>query len=132
MNRSFKGVAGILLVAGMGALYGCMEYSIGEPEEAGGEAIGTALEPISPPGDCTGARHRTLQDEVNSQCKTAPFSCKKNMARAELQKRFNQATACSNARKRINSECFKGGDSGHKQAAENASRAADKCAGFMR
>ena len=67
-----------------------------------------------------------LQREVNSACKQAgAFSCKLSQTCQVL--KSNKANRCAIARETINSDCFSGGDQGHKTAASNARAAEAFC-----
>jgi Novel toxin 16 len=84
---------------------------------------------LSNVGDCTDAEHADLQAKVDYYCHNA-LSCTVGLSCDELLDRGGQFLACNRARKNINKTCFRGGDAGHKQAANDAKTAADKCADF--
>jgi Domain of unknown function (DUF4157)/Novel toxin 16 len=81
----------------------------------------------SPPGDCAEDRHRTLQDDINFKCKRLPRGCTPDMGCRQLKRNWYRNERCARARDQMNSECFKGGDPGHKQAASAAWLAAQNC-----
>ncbi|CAN5331827.1 hypothetical protein BH23BAC1_BH23BAC1_17810 [soil metagenome] len=82
---------------------------------------------LNPPGDCTEERHRELQDEVDRQCKKNKRACDSSQDCATLKSYKRRNEKCARARKKINKECFNGGDPGHRQAEKEAERAAKKC-----
>jgi hypothetical protein len=87
----------------------------------------TPPEPMKPPGDCTKERHRELQDDVDDKCSRLPRGCTEDMDCRQLERNRFRNERCARARDRINNECFKGGDPGHKAAALAAWRAAENC-----
>jgi hypothetical protein len=82
---------------------------------------------MKPPGDCTEERHRELQDDVNYKCSRLPRGCTDDMDCRQLKRNWYRNERCARARDRINNECFKGGDRGHRDAALAAWRAAANC-----
>ncbi len=82
---------------------------------------------LTPPGNCTAAQHRKLQNDVNRYCKTAPASCNREMSCADIDRNWRRAERCANARQRINKKCYAGGDAGHKTAEAMYRRAASLC-----
>jgi type VI secretion system secreted protein VgrG len=78
------------------------------------------------PGTCTAERHRALQDAVDAACKI-PRRCDGTQDCATLQSNADKNLVCAAARDAINVECFGGGDPGHRQAADDARRAAQRC-----
>jgi type VI secretion system secreted protein VgrG len=82
------------------------------------------------PGNCTSERHRFLQDAVDAACKI-PRRCDGGQDCATLQSNYGKNQACASARDAINVECFGGGDAGHRQAADDARRAAARCSALM-
>jgi hypothetical protein len=49
----------------------------------------------------------------------------------ELQSKYYKNIRCAQARDNINNTCFGGGDAGHRQAANDARRAAQRCIAIM-
>jgi type VI secretion system secreted protein VgrG len=82
------------------------------------------------PGNCTSERHRALQDAVDAACKI-PRRCDGTQDCGTLQSNHGKNLACASARDAINVECFGGGDAGHRQAADDARRAAARCSALM-
>jgi Novel toxin 16 len=83
-------------------------------------------------GDCTVEQHRALQDKIDGLKKdTINKSCseKKNPAitRPEAMANAKIFEDLAAARDAINKICYKGGNAGHKQAADDARRAAATC-----
>src|SRR5687767_7680633 len=79
------------------------------------------------PGACTEVQHRALQDAVDAACKI-PRRCSGLQSCSELDSNYAKNIACADARDAINLTCYGGGDSGHRQAADDARRAAQRCA----
>ena len=82
-------------------------------------------------GDCTSTQHATLQAAVTAACKTGSRACKGNQDCSTLSANLAKNQACASARDAINNTCFKGGDAGHKTAANEARNAAKKCQNFL-
>ena len=82
------------------------------------------------PGNCTPEQHRTLQNAVDAACKI-PRRCDGTQDCATLQSNHGKNLACAAARDDINITCFGGGDAGHRQAADDARRAAQRCSVLM-
>jgi hypothetical protein len=78
-------------------------------------------------GDCTEAQHEELQAEVDRQCKRLPSACRPDMTKAELKRNAFRNWRCARARDKVNDECFKGGNEGHKRAAKTYWEAYEKC-----
>jgi RHS repeat-associated protein len=112
---------------GVGAVVGAIVTGVGI-------AI-IACTPHSPPkprcGDCTPAEHAALQAAVNAACKSGPSKCTGSQDLATLQANLAKNAACAAGRDAINNKCFKGGDAGHREAADNARKAAAKCAALI-
>jgi type VI secretion system secreted protein VgrG len=83
-------------------------------------------------GDCTEEEHRRLQDEVNERCKDVKRACEKGMRCEETKSKMRRNEKCAQARERINKKCFKGGDAGHRRAAQEARRAQENCRQLIR
>ena len=101
---------------------------------ASGLALILALGPghafAQAPGDCTPEQHRSLQDAVDAACKI-PRRCDGGQDCATLQSNHGKNLACAGARDTINVTCFRGGNPGHRQAADDARRAAQRCSVLM-
>jgi hypothetical protein len=77
---------------------------------------------------CQQPKLGNLQREVNAACKQAgAFSCKLSQSCAVLKSNKAKALRCAASRETINSQCFGGGDDGHKTAASNARAAEAFC-----
>lgn len=86
-----------------------------------------ALEmPKSRYGNCSPHEHSCLQSAVNAACKR-PRACRPGQSQLVLRQNLNKNIACSEARDAINKKCYRGGDPGHRQAADDARRAAQNC-----
>jgi hypothetical protein len=86
----------------------------------------SAEEDLKAPGDCTQARHKELQDDVETACNRGrkclqPDSCK------VIKNKINLFNECIDAREAINRECFRGGNAGHKKAINDNVGGRDKC-----
>jgi RHS repeat-associated protein len=108
-----------------GILIGCVIYDACTPDNPGGGG-GYHSKPRKC-GDCTPAEHAALQAAVNAACKSGPRACKGNQDLATLEANLAKNLACAAARDAINNKCFKGGDAGHRQAANEARNAAANC-----
>jgi len=102
-----------------------------EAAEAARKANGPNKPPPLPPippheGDCTPAEHAALQAAVNLTCKVKR-RCNAIQSPAELQANLAKNLACAAARDAINKKCYKGGDAIHRNAANDARRAATRC-----
>jgi RHS repeat-associated protein len=95
-------------------------------EAEGGQSAGR----LAPPGKCTATQHRRLQDEVDAACKIRR-RCDPGQSCPELLDNYYKNIRCAQARDEINNTCFGGGDSGHRQAANDARNAAKNCVAIM-
>ena len=104
-----------------------------EPEGEGTlEATGEGVSCRNPPG-CTPDKCRDLQKEVKRLCDQKRACTEKPQMSCKVAKTYvDRNNACANARRKINNECFKGGDSGHRKAENNARQAAAKCRDIIR
>jgi len=93
-------------------------------------AAAAAAQDLPPPGDCTTEQHRTLQNAVDAAC-SVPRSCDASQSCATLQVNYDQLIACATARDTINSTCFRGGNTGHREAARNERNGAQRCSAIM-
>jgi putative RNase toxin 16 of polymorphic toxin system len=78
------------------------------------------------PGRCTQERHTALQNIVESFCRITRCESQTDTLDQMKKKEF-QFAACAIARADINTECFEGGDDGHKTAYRSAKGAAKNC-----
>jgi RHS repeat-associated protein len=86
--------------------------------------------PVYPPretGDCSEYTHSLLQAIVDAACKTKRACACPPKDCAGWKDNHDKNIQCKVARDRINTQCYKGGDSGHKQAASQAQNAAISC-----
>lgn len=81
----------------------------------------------SPTGDCTAEDHRALQNAVDAACKSGSRACTGAQDCDLLRLNYRKNLACAEARDEINKTCYRGGDRGHQQAADDARRAAKIC-----
>jgi hypothetical protein len=81
---------------------------------------------LQPPGDCNWLRHAQLQGKVRRLC-DMPRACTEAMSCKVLTKRGKRNVRCAGARSDINTECYRGGDQPHQQAAREAAAAANNC-----
>ena len=78
-------------------------------------------------GDCSKAEQAALQAAVTAACKTGKRACNKSQDCPTLIANRAKNNACKAARQAINRRCYKGGDAGHRTAAQQAGKAAKKC-----
>ena len=69
-----------------------------------------------------------LQAAVNLSCKVGKRKCLPGDSCFTMKRKKLQSQACALARDAINKACFGGGNKGHRTAADQARRAAEKCA----
>jgi Domain of unknown function (DUF4157)/Novel toxin 16 len=81
---------------------------------------------LVPPGDCSWAEHRLLQDEVDRAC-DRDTRCTQNDSCATLWEKIGFNAECIRARATINARCFRGGNLGHIIALANAVAALGRC-----
>lgn len=115
-----------------GAVFTIIFEEIFSPSPLGGPGIDDFTDPACKPkcGNCDPVEHGILQYSVNSLCKR-PRKCVPGMSPAQLEDFFQRNVQCQFARKEINDRCYGGGDAGHRQAAEEARKAARKCLDMM-
>ena len=82
-------------------------------------------------GDCTPEQHRSLQNAVDEICGSDRKCTPQELTCDDLKIRLDLNNRCAAARDEINNTCYKGGNKGHRQAADQARRAAQKCADRM-
>jgi len=86
---------------------------------------------LKPPGDCTQARWGGKQDKVNFECKAKLEKCSGTDSKDVLNSKIGQFSRCMDARKDINTACFKGGDIGHKEAINSANNGINTCKTYL-
>lgn len=80
------------------------------------------------PGNCTPDQKDALQQEVTDVCKNAGTrSCSYADACATITAKIDTAAQCINARQKINSQCFDGGDEGHNQQVQQEVNLQNNC-----
>jgi len=77
------------------------------------------------PMACTSARLRQLEAYKDTVCPA--LGCGDYDNCDTIYNKIVRATNCYLARDQINNECYDGGDPGHRQAADNAFRARERC-----
>jgi len=85
----------------------------------------------SDPGDCSRSRHRYLQNVVDNLCKPKPKRCQPGEKCADMGTKLAKHSACADARKNINRECFRGGNRGHQIAYTSSRQEAAICSGLL-
>jgi hypothetical protein len=80
-------------------------------------------------GDCTENRWSSLSDKIGYTCKGngKGESCHIKMSCADLAFNRDRFMECAATRETMMKECFKGGDSTHRDAVDNEWRAANRC-----
>jgi hypothetical protein len=74
----------------------------------------SAQEDLKAPGDCTEARHAVLQNAVREKCdRSGTMRCIKTDDCDTVQLNIGRFDACINARVKIDTECFRGGNAEH-------------------
>lgn len=81
----------------------------------------------SPTGDCTPDQHRGLQQAVKVACDSGSRACTGAQDCDLLRTNYRKNLACAEARDEINKTCYRGGNPGHRKAADDARRAAKIC-----
>jgi RHS repeat-associated protein len=99
-------------------------------DNAGNKVSPTAASLKGTSGDCEPERHQNLQAMVDHAC-GQPRSCRAGMSKAELLTRAETNRRCGMARDRLNKKCFRGGDTGHRNQANDAWRNVAKCELFL-
>lgn len=82
------------------------------------------------PGDCSEGQKKSLQNQVNMQCKPKPKQCHAGDSCLSLKQRASQFAACAAARKKINDACYEGGNLTHRAEASSAANQAAICEFF--
>jgi hypothetical protein len=81
---------------------------------------------LVPPGDCSWAEHRMLQNEVDRAC-DRDTRCTQNDTCPVLWEKITFNSECIRARAVINARCFRGGNIGHIIALANAVAGLARC-----
>jgi hypothetical protein len=80
------------------------------------------------PGNCTPDEKNMLQTEVNDVCKNAGTrSCTNANTCETIAAKIDLAAQCIDARQKINSQCFDGGDAGHNTAVQQEVNLQNNC-----
>ena len=104
----------------------------GEPADAEALDAGERASCKNPPGKCTPDRCRDLQKEVKRLC-DRKRGCEAGVTTCKVAKTYAKKNEeCANARRKINDECFNGGDRGHRKAEGDARQAARNCKKIIR
>lgn len=77
--------------------------------------------------DCTASQRIKLQNKVNENCKGQKSKCFPEDVCPILSSKMDRANKCIQARTKINTKCFKGGDAGHNMAITNAINSLIRC-----
>ena len=77
--------------------------------------------------DCSDSVRIKLQNEVEKYCKSQKTKCLKEDSCATLEGKMDRFNNCMQARIKINTKCFKGGDFGHNKAIADAINGLIRC-----
>ncbi|MFN9736938.1 MAG: RHS repeat domain-containing protein, partial [Pseudomonadota bacterium] len=80
---------------------------------------------------CPDGYRRRLQDEINASCKPDPGKCLHGEACDSVADKFCRHDDCATKRKKMNDNCFKGGNRGHQIEYAKRRQMADVCAGLF-
>lgn len=80
--------------------------------------------------DCTPSRRIALQNEVNTNCKGQRSKCLVEDTCPILTDKMTRINKCIQARTKINTTCFKGGDIGHNQAITQSLNSLIRCQAY--
>lgn len=81
---------------------------------------------LNPPGTCSLAYYEWLRLKKVLACQGIR-TCNESMTLEELRRQTEKRMECAQARAKINSQCFKGGDAGHNQAIDQLWDGVMKC-----
>ncbi|NJM97348.1 MAG: hypothetical protein HC800_09365 [Phormidesmis sp. RL_2_1] len=115
------------------ALNGALNDALNEPLDWGdtfADDYAADEDWLTPPGNCTSARHSSLQKQVKALCDRGSLSRRCTPATKgcnRLSQRIKLNVLCGNARRKINEECYAGGNAGHIRAQNDAYKAAAAC-----
>lgn len=91
-------------------------------------APATIQRQLAPPGNCIQGVHDELQRAVKAWCDhPSGRACTGDESCARLQQKIRRNQMCAQARKKINDQCYDGGDAGHNIAQRDARRAQANC-----
>ncbi|WP_397608684.1 RHS repeat-associated core domain-containing protein [Silanimonas sp.] len=132
------GCGAVIVGLGAAALICYASGACQAASQAGADALNDAMNDsrdstatdvsIRPPGDCTREQHRYLQNQVDIACQySGQRRCYSSDSCEENQRKISANSACAEARRNINSRCFRGGDPGHQEAEEIAVNALNNC-----
>ncbi len=83
-------------------------------------------EELKAPGDCTVEEHKFKQAIVDTVC-NVPRACNASDSCLTLQINIPKLELCRNARRIINTTCFRGGNRGHKRALQSEEDGIKEC-----
>lgn len=88
--------------------------------------------PPADPGNCSPDEQSTLQSNVSDACKeeSGTVGCKAANGCTTIAAKVQRAADCIAARSKINSQCYDGGDSGHKDAVQQQVNLQVRCEEF--
>jgi len=81
-------------------------------------------------GNCSEGEHQLLQALVELSC-GGKRKCFDGQSTMTYFWNYARNVACQRSRNNINNRCFGGGDDGHRRAADEAGRAAEKCLRYL-
>jgi hypothetical protein len=81
--------------------------------------------------DCSESVRMKLQNDVNRYCKSQKMSCINTDSCSTLERKMSMFNNCMQARIKINTKCFKGGNPGHKKAIADATNGLMNCQGIF-
>jgi hypothetical protein len=133
--------AGVIAGVAAGA---SVAVSLATQRSCGGRSVpanttGTFRATAASNNGCSSSRRSQLQSAINQHCKKgrsgreqASLECKNNRGYCEVRgdaarQNASSARLCAENRDAMNKECFNGGDSGHRNAADWARRIASDC-----
>ncbi|MGO4416058.1 DUF6531 domain-containing protein [Cupriavidus sp. KB_39] len=94
------------------------------------EAVVSAFDKSTPPGDCDDDEYTKLKTNVDQSCKTGQQYCKAGDSPALLVSKRDALQACANARRKIMNVCFRGGDKAHQRDWVKVVQQVDICNGL--
>jgi type VI secretion system secreted protein VgrG len=95
-----------------------------------GQKVSPRAQCMAPPGDCGPGEQKRMQDEVDRACKR-PRACRPGMDAIEILISREKNRECAMARDKLNKTCFAGGDSTHRDAANDAWGSVANCETMM-
>lgn len=94
------------------------------------EAVVSAFDKSTPPGDCDDDKYTKLKTNVDQSCKTGQQYCKAGDSAALLASKRDALQVCANARRKIMNVCFRGGDKAHQRDWVKVVQQVDICNGL--